>query len=116
MNNREYLIKSDGVGQEWGKLYYDEEKGAFRLCFREDIDIKKDQPPAYVRLFLQGGKNEISGDLALLWVRDRIIPKERQNIAEILNRAGLTVYREVDMLELTNGRCTRDNLYLERIK
>ena len=49
------------------------------------------------------------------WVNDRIIPKDRQNIAQILRENHLKVYREIDMLELCMGRCTLDDIYLERV-
>ena len=52
----------------------------------------------------------------MLWVTDRIIPKDRQNIADILRENGLKHYREIDMLELSMGRATYDDLYLERIR
>ena len=113
---REYEIKSEKSGKSWGKLYYSDKRGTFRIVFRDDINIQKEHPPAYVSEFLKSQGTEIKGDLAKLWVTDRIIPKERHNIAEILRYAGLKVYREIDMLELHMGRATYDDLYLERIK
>lgn len=45
-----------------------------------------------------------------------MIPPDRQNIESILRAHGLKVYRVIDMLEMCMGRCTFDDLYLERIK
>lgn len=113
---REYMIKGAKGKKTWGRLYYSDKRNAFRIVFRDDIDMQKEKPPAYVHRFMTNGRTEITGDLAWMWVTDRIIPKNRQNIASILKEAGLKVYREIDMLELCMGRCTYDDLYLERVK
>ena len=52
----------------------------------------------------------------MMWVEDRIIPKDRQNIVDVLKAIGKKVYREIDMLELNMGRATYDDLYLERVE
>lgn len=113
---REYVIKSAKGKKTWGKLYYSDKRDSFRIVFRSDIDVKKEKPPAYVHRSMANGRTELTNDLARLWVTDRIIPKNRQNIADILKEAGLKTYREIDMLELCKGRCTFDDIYLERIK
>ena len=112
---REYLIKGAKGKKTWGKLYYSDKRNSFRIVFRADITMKE-KPPAYVHRFMTNGRTEITGDLAMLWVTDRIIPKDRQNIADILRENGLKYYREIDMLELSMGRATYDDLYLERVR
>lgn len=112
---REYLIKSAEGRKTWGRLYYSDKRNSFRIVFRSDITMKE-KPPAYIHRFMTNGRTEITGDLAMLWVTDRIIPKDRQNIADILRENGLKYYREIDMLELSMGRATYDDLYLERVR
>ena len=112
---REYIIKGRKGKKTWGKLYYSDKTGKFRVVFREDIDIAKENPPALVRCYIEAGYWELKNDFAMMWVTDRIIPKDRQNIDSILRENGLTFYREIDMLELCSGRCTHDDMYLERI-
>lgn len=111
---REYLIKGAGGKKTWGTLYYSDKKNSFRIVFRSDITMDE-RPPAYVHRFMTNGRTELTGELAKLWIIDRIIPPDRQNIAEILRVNGLKYYREIDMLELSMGRATYDDLYLERI-
>jgi len=111
---REYLIKGQDGKKTWGKLYYSDKRNSFRIVFRSDITMDE-KPPAYVHRFMTNGRNELTGELAQMWVNDRIIPKDRQNIDEILRRNGLHYYREIDMLELSMGRATYDDLYLERV-
>ena len=112
---REYLIKGAKGRKTWGTLYYSDKRNAFRIVFRSDIQMDE-KPPAYVHRFMTNGRTEITGELAMMWVTDRIIPPNRQNIDEILRVNGLKHYREIDMLELSMGRATYDDLYLERVK
>lgn len=113
---REYVIKGRKGKKVWGKLYYSDKTNTFKVKFRDNINIKKENPPAYVRCFLESGRVELDRNMSYMWVNDRIIPKERQNIDSILKEAGLKAYREIDMLELCKGRCTFDDMYIERVK
>ena len=100
----------------WGKLYYSDKRGQFRLEFDPNIDYKKHHPPAYVSEFVKSQGYSIKGYFANCWAEDRVIPPDRQNIESILRAHGLKVYRVIDMLEMCMGRCTFDDLYLERIR
>lgn len=113
---REYVIKGRKGKKEWGRLYYSDKTGKFKIRFRDNIDIAKENPPAFVRVFLESKGQELDAYYSHMWVKERIIPPDRQNIASILKAAGLTAYREIDMLELCMGRCTFDDMYLERIR
>lgn len=112
---REYIIKGANGKKTWGTLYYSDKRNSFRIVFRHDITLSE-KPPAYVYRFIMNGRTELTGELAQMWVTDRIIPKDRQNIDEILRVNGLQHYREIDMLELSMGRATYDDLFLERVK
>jgi len=112
---REYIIKGRKGRKIWGQLFYSDKTGKFRIVFREGINIKRENPPAYIRCFLEAGHKELKNEWAMTWVTDRIIPKDRQNIDSILKENGLKFYREIDMLELCMGRCTFDDMYLEKV-
>lgn len=116
---REYTIKSTRRGKDyiWGTLYYNDKTMEFHIKFRCSADeMKKDKPPAMIHRFMTNGRMELDHELSHLWVCDRIIPKDRQNIDQILRENNLTTYREIDMLELCMGRCTLDDIYLTREK
>ena len=49
------------------------------------------------------------------FVRQRIIPPDRQNLGSILRDNGLKEYDEFKLLQLSEGRCAQDELYLVRI-
>ena len=49
------------------------------------------------------------------FVNQRIIPSDRQNLGSILKENGLKSYDEFKLLQLSEGRCAQDDLYLVRI-
>lgn len=116
---REYTIKSTRRGKDyiWGTLFYSDKTAKFKIKFRGTYDdILKDKAPAMIHRFMTNGRTELDSELSSLWVSERIIPKDRQNIASILRENNLKTYREIDMLELCMGRCTLDDIYLVREK
>ncbi len=53
--------------------------------------------------------------IALLWVRERIIPSGRQNIGQILTNHKLAGYDEMTFLEIADGRCSQDSIFIRKI-
>lgn len=101
----------------FGILTYDESKAKFTIDFFEGIDYRKTRAPMYVTEFAKHCVGtRLPQEFVDLWINDRIIPKERQNIDEILQDAGLTYYSPYGMLMACKGRCTFDKLYLEPIE
>ena len=49
---------------------------------------------------------------SLRWVKERIIPSDRQNISQILRDNGLKTYDEFELLRLGQGRCAQDDFCL----
>ena len=47
-----------------------------------------------------------------IWVQQRIVPIDRQNIGEILRDNHLKEYDEYELLTLAMGRCAQDDYYL----
>ena len=62
-------------------------------------------------------KNElvIRGGDALEWVRERIPPPGRQNIAEVLEANGLEEYDELALLLAGDGRCAQDEFMVREV-
>ncbi|MCR4929915.1 MAG: DUF2442 domain-containing protein [Lachnospiraceae bacterium] len=65
----------------------------------------------YVRKGIYSIDSERSGK----FVKQRIIPTDRQNLGAILKENGLNEYDEFKLLLLSEGRCAQDELYLVRI-
>ena len=54
----------------------------------------------------------IPRDISFLWVKERVIPSGRQNIKAILTHHHMETYDEMKFLEISEGRCSQDSLYM----
>ena len=68
-----------------------------------DESATVDDVPAFFIPFLEKGERLICGDLALRWLRERIVPPGRQNLGEVLRAAGLNEYDEIELLRAGRG-------------
>ena len=50
-----------------------------------------------------------------VWVQQRIIPSDRQNLGRILKDNGLDSYDEFKLLTMTDGRCSQDYYYITAV-
>lgn len=57
----------------------------------------------------------IPRDISLLWVKERVIPSGRRNIKEILAKHHMESYDEMRFLEISEGKCSQDSLYIRKI-
>lgn len=55
----------------------------------------------------------IPQDISLLWVEERVIPSGRQNLQSILEHHRIDGYDEIKFLEIPEGRCSQDSLYIK---
>lgn len=60
------------------------------------------------------GIRTIGSEESMRWVRLRIVPPDRQNIAQILSDLKLQAYDEFRLLEYTHGRCPHDDYYITK--
>lgn len=97
-----------------GYLYYDTETDLFELEVLEDINLY--EMPAFMYFMRQYNKLRVKDDLARAFVKERLIPPERQNIAQILADLRLPYYDEVLMLEVMRGRCVMDEFLIDLIE
>lgn len=96
----------------YGEIKYFE--GNFKIHFYDTV-FRYNHTPAMVSLFASQGVYDLDGTKALKWIQARLIPPNRQNIAEILAKNGMTHYSEVDMLAKLGGRCVHDDMWVEEV-
>lgn len=96
-----------------GYLIYYENPKAFYIEITDNIDYW-DVPPI-LSSFVERGIYSINSIWSYRWIKQRIVPKERQNISQILRDNGLKEYDEFSLLILTMGRCEQDDCYLEKV-
>lgn len=92
-------------------LFYDEQNEKFSIKIAESSDFSR--LPLILGFLFEKGYTEIDDYWSRRFVKERIVPSERQNIGEILKKNGLTEYKEIDMLRLSKGSCCQDDFYLE---
>lgn len=90
-------------------LYYEQEK-RFYIELPEDADPW--DTPLLLSSFLKKGETTVNAYWSKLWVQQRIIPTDRQNINQVLRDNGLESYDEFALLMLSMGRCAQDDYYL----
>lgn len=96
-----------------GYLFYYEKAKNFIIELSSNID--EWQAPLLFQGLVQKGIYTIPREIALMWVRERIIPSGRQNIGEILKKHKLREYSEIAMLSLAQGRSSQDACYIKEV-
>ena len=102
----------DGSDATVGFLFYIDR--AKRFYAEIPSDLGKWDVPAMFYGQVGRGNHSIDHELALKWVRQRIVPAERQNISMILRDNNLKEYDEYRLLVLSAGRCAQDDQYIVR--
>ncbi len=97
-----------------GYLFYYEKANAYMIELDDCLD-EWDAPVLFQGL-VKRGIYTVPKEIALLWVRERVIPSGRQNIGSILKNAKLNEYNEMALLTLSKGKCSQDSCYIEEIK
>lgn len=83
-------------------LYYETDK-RFYIELPENADPW--ETPLLLSSFAQKGEHTINSYWSKLWVQQRIVPPDRQNIGQVLRDNGLKSYDEYGLLMLCAGRC-----------
>lgn len=95
----------------YGYLFYEEQKKEFHIRICENVE--KWKCPIFFSSFVKKKEYVIGKMWSKVWVQQRILPWERQNLQEILQENEMDVYEEYKLLVRTQGRCGQDDCYLE---
>ena len=90
-------------------LYYELEK---RFYIELPHGADPWETPLLLDSFVKQNETTINSYWSKVWVQQRIIPTDRQNIGEILRDNQLEEYDEYELLTLAMGRCAQDDYYL----
>jgi hypothetical protein len=94
-------------------LYYETEK-RFYIELPEHSDPW--ETPLLLSSFVKRGEKTVNSYWSKLWVQQRIIPTDRQNLGQILKDNHLKEYDEYSLLMLSMGRCAQDDYYLVSVE
>ena len=106
---RKFLI-TDESGVSFGTLTYTPNTKAWRL----EIDPARtwEETPLSLALYIKQGVYTLDERQSLDWVRDRLVPPNRQNIHHLLSTLGIPEYDEFALIQHTRGVSANDSLRL----
>lgn len=96
--------------QDLAYLFCYERQGTFYIELPENADPW--EVPLILSSFLRRGEKTVNAYWSKIWVQQRIVPPDRQNLGQILRDNGVKTYNELDLLERTGGRCAQDSFFL----
>lgn len=102
------------IANDIAYLIYFEQAKRFYIELPDDADVW--ETPLLLSSFAKRHDVTVDSYWSKLWVQQRIIPPDRQNLGQILRDNGLKEYDEFSLLMLGNGRCANDSYYLDPIK
>lgn len=102
--------ESADIQKDLGYLFYYEIEKNFYIELPENADPW--ETPLLLDSFVKRNETTINSYWSKIWVQQRIIPPDRQNIGEILRDNHLKEYDEYALLTLAMGRCAQDHYYL----
>ena len=112
---RAYAIRDDLYpGKNLAYLMYYEKEKQFYIEIDEDTD--EWELPISLAPFLQKGIRSINREWSRIWVQQRIVPTDRQNLGSILKDNGLKEYDEFKLLVISGGRCAQDSCYITSLE
>ena len=95
------------------QLVYDAEAGEMGITISEDA--KPSDLPLMLSLFAERGQREVPDEWARRWIEERIPPRGRQNLGEILRAQGLDDYDEFELLISSEGRSSQDDFLIREV-
>ncbi len=91
-------------------LFYYEKSKAFNIEIPDNCDAW--DVPLIISSFAKRNELTVDSHWSKIWVQQRIIPQDRQNLGQILKENNLKEYDEYELLMLSKGRCEQDDYYL----
>lgn len=112
---RKFKIMNDSLEKsaEHAILTYDEDSDQYAVHIPEAVD--SNDLPAILSLLAKQGIREIDDKWARRFVKERVVPPDRQNIGMIMRQLQMKKYSEFPILVYTSGRCCMDDFYLQEI-
>lgn len=108
-----FKLYDNGLNMTLGHLLAFEKDKNFIVELKEKLD--EWTAPLLFTAYIKKAIFTMPRDITLSWVRERIIPSNRQNISMILANHKLKSYDELRLLEISEGICSQDNIVLKRI-
>lgn len=95
-------------------LFYYKKSKQFFFELSQNVDSWK--LPLLLSSFAARKTYTVAPYWSRLWVQQRIVPPDRQNIGHVLKEYNLKEYDEFKLLMIDSGACAQDSYYLQGIK
>ena len=111
-----YAIRDASIdkGRDLAWLLYYEREDTFHIEISEDVD--EWDAPLILSSFVKRGVRALDPYWSRVWVEQRIVPRDRQNLGMILKENGLKEYDAYRLLVLSDGRCAQDECFITPLK
>ena len=86
----------------------------FHIEISENVD--EWEAPLILSSFVKRGVRALDPYWSRVWVEQRIVPRDRQNLGMILKENGLKEYDVHRLLILADGRCAQDECFIVPLK
>lgn len=106
--------EEDVTCKDLAYLVYYEKDRKFYIEIPDGID--EWEAPLLISSFVKRGIKRLDAYWSKMWVQQRIVPSDRQNLGDILRDNNMVSYDEYQLLLLSKGRCAQDELYIVPIK
>lgn len=90
-----------------GYLYYYENNDSYLIELSEDLST--DASPVFFESFIRHQEFTVNAEWSRKYVQSRVVPRDRQNLGEILKNAGLSTYDMFKLLIPSAGKCSQDD-------
>ena len=104
-----YLI-TDDAGTDYGLLTYDPETRSWKITINPSRTWN--DTPLSLAIYIKNGIYSLDEKQSLSWVRERLLPPNRQNIHHILREMNISEYDEFAFIRRTRGTSPNDGLFL----
>lgn len=102
--------ETDQTGKDLAWLFYYDKEQRFYIELPDSAD--EWDTPLLLASFLKKGERTVNSYWSELWVQQRVVPSDRQNIGQVLRDNKLERYDLFELLMLSKGRCAQDDYYL----
>ena len=113
---RAYAIRDASIdkNRDLAWLLYYEREDTFHIEISEDVD--EWEAPLILSSFVKRGMRALDPYWSRVWVEQRIVPRDRQNLGMILKKNGLKEYDAHRLLVLADGKCAQDECFIAPIR
>lgn len=107
------IVNEDNPNSVNAYLFYYERQKTFYIELSQNAD--EWNTPFILSSFAKRNIKTVDFRWSKIWAEQRVIPSDRQNLAQILKDNNLDNYDVFKLLMLAKGRCAQDNYHLQQI-